>query len=135
MGTGDLPVLFENLEQGRSGGLELKEVAFLDGWQVPQDELPNGMSADGTEATWTFTQSQDPMSGGPSILPDFWTSGPGPGAYELSSGFGAMPWAPCAKHTGAFSFNRRGEWLKVAKSVGPGEYNVSPEKLDPVCKR
>lgn len=133
--AGDLPVLFENLDQGRSQRLEFREVAFLDGWQVPQDDLPAGMSNDCTDATWTMSQSQDPISAGESLLPDFWTSGPGPGAYDMSSGFGAMPWAPCAKHGGAFSFNRRGEWLKVAKSIGPAHYDLAPEKVDEVQKR
>ena len=44
------------------------------------------------------------------------TIAPGPGAYDVLSGFAAQPRVPTARHSGAHTFGRRGEtfWMKTS---------------------
>merc|ERR1719468_951479 len=105
---------------------------FLDAWDTPVmvTNLPEGTSE---ELALSFEQSTlKPTKEQVTELIDYKGEGPGPGAYTVSSGFGATPMNPIARHGGSFSFGGRSKcqgWLRPAKSskVGPTHYDPSPE--------
>jgi len=124
--TGDLQKLFETLDQDRTGCLQGKELAFLDRWNVQGQEL-DGRVVEGEEAEQDVDTLAD-QAADRSSLPDYITLGPGPGAYDVQSTFAPVSSSPGARHGGAFSFTGRRKlgWLRVAKSVGPAYYDLTP---------
>lgn len=101
--SGDMRALFTALDQQGERKLQMKDVAFLDDWELQLDlkELRDGSaiteSLKGEETRKAFATS----------LLEYSTKVPGPGAYDVLSGFGAAPGMPTARHSGAFSFTCR----------------------------
>lgn len=147
--TGDEITLFRCLDADGKGLLQLHEVNFLDDWDLGQVDTPvwrdyersaSRMSRLSTKSR-TLTLPTGTMgtmgttSSAPESMVEFFTEGPGPGAYNVRSTFGASSKMPTARHGGAFSFCRRPEaaWLGKLKSVGPpatGTYD-EPRKRPP----
>jgi len=99
---GKVHSLFHALDVEKNGALSVDEVAFLDDWEFvdphSQDEsqvLPQG----------SYSLSQ-PQTRAPN-LPEYYTQGPGPGAYCLPTTVGAGPVAPMTRFSGAYSFRKR----------------------------
>eukprot|EP00747_Dinoflagellata_sp_TGD_P168505 gnl/TRDRNA2_/TRDRNA2_195024_c0_seq1.p1 gnl/TRDRNA2_/TRDRNA2_195024_c0~~gnl/TRDRNA2_/TRDRNA2_195024_c0_seq1.p1 ORF type:complete len:840 (+),score=161.68 gnl/TRDRNA2_/TRDRNA2_195024_c0_seq1:101-2521(+) len=119
---GDLRTLFESLDQDGQMMLNYKEVIFLDDWDnLEPDRVLVGGEAEAEELPAALPQeaSQNQI--------DYRTLSPGPGAYDVVSGFGATPHMPTARHGGAFTFTLRKPLLtlKGSKTVGPSSYNPS----------
>jgi Ca2+-binding EF-hand superfamily protein len=126
---GDLKTLFEALDQHGEQQLQYKEVVFLDDWET--NVLVSTEGAD-TQQEPQKEAEQAPIS----AAIEYFVPSPGPGAYEVFSGFAATPLMPTARHAGAHSFTRRragcGPWPKFPKSVGPARYEPS---LKPIIDR
>ncbi|CAE8619774.1 unnamed protein product, partial [Polarella glacialis] len=126
-------LLFRCLDVNSQGKLQLHEVSFLDDWELenPADELENAGESGGIDLGDCSNPTQSgKLDSGTTFkernsiedsMFDYQTAAPGPGAYELLSGFGAMDRMPSARHGGAWSFSKRPEptWLGELKSVGP----------------
>jgi len=130
---GDLKMLFSTLDQGFDKTLQLKEMNFLDYWEVPSDELQDGLEEVAVGSTASNLRSGDEGAleeQALSPLLEYRTLNPGPGHYDVLPGFGALPWVPHAKHSGAFTFSGRGPhgsqcWHEGSKTLGPAAYDSS----------
>lgn len=118
---GDPRSLFEALDQGNEKILQYKEVVFLDDWDVH----PAVTSIEGVVDPQEAQEKQEEPMGFAKNMLEYQTAVPGPGAYDVLSGFGATPLMPCTKHGGAFSFTNRRPWPRLQKSVGPARYDPS----------
>jgi len=113
-------LLFQCLDANGQGKLSLHDVNFLDDWESFDDDQTD-------DAINLAQESINAASGKASenlaqdSLYDYQTAAPGPGTYEVISGFGALPRMPTARHTGSWTFARRPDalWLSNLKSVGP----------------
>jgi len=120
--SGDAALLFESLDASGERRLQHKDVTFLDSWDLGGKD-GSFSDHDGYDAE----ASMDLLQEHTSTLLDYMTDNPGPGAYNVVSGFGAMPMMPTAKHGGSFSFtgrDKRQGWLRNAKTVGPAHYET-----------
>lgn len=127
--SGDVLLLFSCLDQHGEMKLQYKEVCFLDEWQ---DGETDSFAEDGI-AEQIANRDSEALESLPSRMLDYRTPVPGPGAYDVRAGFGAMPSAPTVKHSGAFSFTRRSAkrpWLLIGKTVGPAKYDP---KFEPIA--
>lgn len=116
--AGDTKSLFHSLDTGGEGRIQLREVSFLDAWEVP-----------------TVGTTLDVPKLPPGVLVPWQQSGtpvPGPGAYDVPCSFAATDRVPVVRHCGTFSFAQRKETKKFAKSVGPANYDPS---LQPTTQR
>eukprot|EP00929_Paragymnodinium_shiwhaense_P039274 TRINITY_DN20655_c0_g1_i1.p1 TRINITY_DN20655_c0_g1~~TRINITY_DN20655_c0_g1_i1.p1 ORF type:complete len:740 (+),score=201.62 TRINITY_DN20655_c0_g1_i1:144-2363(+) len=124
---GDVHSLFASLDQHSEQMLHYKDVCFLDDWDVESDDGETGDSLlDGDN----FSQARDARSLAKNDLLDYDTRVPGPGAYDVLPGFGAMPSMPTVRHGGAYSFSPRRPQSVPLKTVGPAVYmpSVKPVK-------
>merc|ERR1719499_955445 len=84
----------------------------------------------------TSAQKSGREEAGSNLL-EYWTDNPGPGAYDVASGFGAMPTMPTARHGGSFSFTGRDKvpaCLRSPPTVGPAHYDP-PKSAGSACGR
>lgn len=132
--SGDLRALFDSFDTGGEGTLLMKEVAFLDDWEVV-GHTPGQCAQAKEEGAALVGQCSDQDAGLPTTnTVTYQSPSPGPGAYQLPSSFGAAPTIPAGKHGGSFSFTCRPAWLSLRRSVvpatvGPADYvlAVKPE--------
>jgi len=115
---GDIRGIFEALDQGGELSLQYKEVIFLDDWETA---LP--ISLEGAESQMEVNPTA--VKADQNICLDYRTCVPGPGAYEMFSGFAATPMMPSARHNGAFTFARRHVLQGLPRTVGPARYEPS----------
>ncbi|CAJ1400637.1 unnamed protein product [Effrenium voratum] len=121
----DEVLLFKCLDCSGHGRLLLHEVHFLDDWEPRQDEEKGD-----EDETKTISQSATWTEASADTMYSYATLAPGPGAYNLLSGFGAHPRVPMARHMGAHAFSGRPQtsWLKTTiQSVGPGAFEKDPK--------
>eukprot|EP00927_Polykrikos_kofoidii_P060327 TRINITY_DN55330_c0_g1_i1.p1 TRINITY_DN55330_c0_g1~~TRINITY_DN55330_c0_g1_i1.p1 ORF type:complete len:762 (+),score=124.40 TRINITY_DN55330_c0_g1_i1:204-2489(+) len=120
---GDLKTLFDSLDQNCEGKLHFKELMFLDDWD--SDTPVNAGFDEGRELEVSQPETESSQAQ-PIDMLDHRTTAPGPGAYNVLSGFGAMPCMPTARHHGAFTFaSSRRPLDPLTKTVGPTNYHVS----------
>mmetsp|Transcript_81373 Transcript_81373/g.140933 ORF Transcript_81373/g.140933 Transcript_81373/m.140933 type:complete len:816 (+) Transcript_81373:53-2500(+) len=120
---GDPRSLFNALDQANPPEriLQYKEVVFLDDWDIcPAVTTTEGV-VDPQEA---LEKPEEPVGIAKNML-EYQTPVPGPGAYDVLSGFGATPLMPCTKHAGAWSFTNRRPWPRLQRTVGPARYDPS----------
>lgn len=124
--------LFKCLDCSGHGRLLLHEVHFLDEWEPPQDD-DKGEAEDDLETTRnsSIINQSAWTEGSADSMYSYATIAPGPGAYDLLSGFGAQPRVPTARHAGAHTFGRRpgSSWVQQAsiESIGPGAFERDPK--------
>jgi len=121
---GDIKALFDSLDQHGEEKLQLKEVSFLDDWDVREE----GEDEEGGEDP-NLDQEHDSSMLEYSHMLNYNTNVPGPGEYDVLPGFGAMPSMPTARHSGAFTFSGRRPLWRVARSVGPANYEPDVQKV------
>lgn len=97
-GTGDARKLFNSLDADGAGLISHNEIAFLDDWEAAID-------TNGVEGLSMSTAKNSHHLG--EELIEYSTENPGPGHYEIPSGFAAGPRIPIAKHLGTFSLRKR----------------------------
>lgn len=147
---GDVKSLFTSLDTGGKGRLQIHDIDFLDGWALPEDNDAMMAEDKAEEFLQNFNLTGHRRTLAPAIkresanahelsrpikedcLIRYETCNPGPGAYDLLSGFGALPRMPTARHTGAFSFalvSSRTSWISVCQKGrgGRGHELICPE--------
>jgi len=118
--SGDPQVVFDNLcYNGKQEGLKLEEVAFLDSWEAPVDS--------NQEESAYVHHSDNHQQAHIHKLSEERRKTPGPGAYDIPTGFAARPKVPGAKHHGSFSFGRRYPDRWRSGIVGPAKYDPIKE--------
>lgn len=125
--NGDLKMLFDCLDYGGENRLQMREVSFLDDWEDCAADLFSEAESSGEFAKdlQPSGQRSRQLSTADGLV-QYQTDNPGPGAYDVVSGLGALPSMPSVRHSGAFSFtSRRPLWPKSARVIGPGSYEVS----------
>merc|ERR1712079_590207 len=130
--SGDLRVLFQCLDQMGESTIMLKEVTFLDDWEMHM-ETP----VDHGELMEAILQSRDQTDREPETqMLGYGMPTPGPGAYEVPNSFDTMGRMPGARHGGAFSFTcrRQSRFTKSVRSVVPSPANYDPY-LQPTKQR
>lgn len=117
--------LFNCLDMQGEKLLQVKEIDFLDDWELPHEARSSIMEL--SESVLDSTEIKESQS----ILLDYVTDNPGPGAYEVRSGLGSTPGMPMIRHGGAFSMRRRGgdipTWMTAnqgSTTLGPGQYTL-----------
>lgn len=124
--TGDIRLLFESLDQDGESRLDYKEVVFLDDWEITEGasaEAKQGM--DLGNVAGHGEEEQDICN----KMLEYHTDNPGPGAYDVVSGFACMPTNPTARHGGAWSFTLRRPFYKFRNKVGPSDYQPSMQEI------
>jgi len=129
-------LLFKCLDANSQKRLMLPDVVFLDDWELPPQDGDEGMSAlEFAEEKGSKRGESQELSVVESLY-DYQTDAPGPGCYDVLSGFGALPRMPTARHSGSWSFGKRPApaWLDKAESVGPSTRNY-PSDVSAVQRR
>eukprot|EP00928_Gymnodinium_smaydae_P017173 TRINITY_DN16560_c0_g3_i1.p1 TRINITY_DN16560_c0_g3~~TRINITY_DN16560_c0_g3_i1.p1 ORF type:complete len:935 (-),score=163.35 TRINITY_DN16560_c0_g3_i1:12-2621(-) len=131
---GDSWALFKNLDQGpeKNRRLQYKELAFLDDWECP--DAAGVIFGEKSMCDADFCAQDSQTVSGSRVLESRMET-PGPGAYELLSGFCALPQMPTARHGGAFSMASRSKqpvFLGSLVPVGPTDFTP---KTNAVRKR
>eukprot|EP00927_Polykrikos_kofoidii_P027328 TRINITY_DN24084_c0_g1_i1.p1 TRINITY_DN24084_c0_g1~~TRINITY_DN24084_c0_g1_i1.p1 ORF type:complete len:719 (+),score=107.52 TRINITY_DN24084_c0_g1_i1:103-2259(+) len=117
---GNVRKLFFSFDQQGEGLLQMKEVAFLDDWEIPLDPNETEDAAVDVEE-----DRKDGPSGAGHQMLEYRSLVPGPGAYNVVTGFAAPQTAPTARHGGAYSFTLRNPWRsrkRQTTTVGPANY-------------
>jgi len=133
--TGPEILLFKSLDANSQGRLSLPEVVFLDDWELPPAEEDDGGMSASEGADEKGRRSSLGVSGELSMLEsesmyDYQTDGPGPGSYDILSGFAALPRMPTARHGGCWTFPKRpatSPWLGTLQSVGPSATDIAAD--------
>jgi len=125
---GNVRRLYEIIDQESAGCVLSRDLAFLDRWDWLETELDpevDGHLEEVAASQMEHTESMEEKAMR-SVMLEYKTLGPGPGAYEICCSFGAKPNTPNAKHAGSYSFKGRRKLGHVVPSVvGPGFYDVS----------
>eukprot|EP00931_Biecheleriopsis_adriatica_P022248 TRINITY_DN14351_c0_g2_i1.p1 TRINITY_DN14351_c0_g2~~TRINITY_DN14351_c0_g2_i1.p1 ORF type:complete len:803 (-),score=174.13 TRINITY_DN14351_c0_g2_i1:52-2460(-) len=114
--------LFKCLDANMQGRLQLTEVNFLDSWEVYDDDGEHvGLQDEQSRRGKSTSGQASSIASVNDSMYEYATEGPGPGAYDIASTFGAKPMNPIARHQGGWSFCRRPEpaWMSKLVSVGP----------------
>jgi hypothetical protein len=112
---GETRILFQCLDVDATGSLTLDEVSFLDEWEDEFAEEADEVEVE--EKTARKHQHGEDLLG-------YLTSTPGPGAYDVTSGLGALPGAPGSKHLGSASIS--GGTFRAALSCPLGRPGTWP---------
>mmetsp|Transcript_51634 Transcript_51634/g.92747 ORF Transcript_51634/g.92747 Transcript_51634/m.92747 type:complete len:807 (-) Transcript_51634:50-2470(-) len=119
--TGEEILLFKCLDANSQGKLSLNEVTFLDEWELSADDNADDVNLDSNMSGGKSSGKDSFDAPASDSLYVYATEGPGPGAYDVMSGFGALPRMPTARHGGSWTFSRRPDavWVRNLKAVGP----------------
>eukprot|EP00930_Biecheleria_cincta_P034092 TRINITY_DN23590_c0_g1_i1.p1 TRINITY_DN23590_c0_g1~~TRINITY_DN23590_c0_g1_i1.p1 ORF type:complete len:746 (+),score=128.66 TRINITY_DN23590_c0_g1_i1:120-2357(+) len=136
---GEAVLLFKSLDCSGQGQLHLHDVSFLDDWELAREkdaddedsECDNEDAANVGRKFVSGTRGSNEQSSQMTSLYGYKTDGPGPGAYEVVSQFGAQSKnAPVVRRGPKWSFTRRPDcsWCGKLKPVGPTCTDFSPDR-------
>jgi hypothetical protein len=114
---GSPKALFEALGAEGTGKMIMEDIAFLDDWETDYFE---GIDQHHSEMELD-TKRGDKQPG-----ISFFTTSPGPGAYELPSGIGAPMTLPQTRHAGAYTLRQRLRDFRNNRG-DPSDRDFSPE--------
>merc|ERR1712194_440441 len=108
-------------DQQGEGALQYNELAFLDDWEAQVD------TGDLLEAAASAVEVLD---GGQHIASRKRSVTPGPGAYNIKSGFAAKASLPSSRHGGTFSMGQKLYDVWTMPTIGPDQYESGPQMMD-----
>jgi len=125
---GNVHSIFRALDVERGGGLSVDEVKFLDDWNFPNEDEPEGQAVMGLtlqDSLFSTGKYRTDLN-----LPEYANQTPGPACYSLSTTIGANPTMPMNRFSGAFTFRRRPVAARLpgisrdsADEPAPGDYD------------